>query len=63
MTENDKLEKMEEDRHFSVKKSYHPPVMQVHGKLNRLTQGASGGGGDGSSGMQPDSNKAPTHLM
>ena len=29
------------------KKNYQPPVLQLYGKLNRLTQGSGGGGNDG----------------
>lgn len=40
------LKNTEDKKSISVKKSYRPPVTQVYGKLNRLTQGSNGNGMD-----------------
>ena len=56
MTKKDTLEKMESNRNVSTRKNYHPPVMQIYGKLNRLTQGSVGNGAD-ANGMMPMSDR------
>ena len=41
----------------SSKKPYSTPILQVHGKLNRLTQGSGGNGNDGGGNMNMASDR------